>query len=394
MESSEFESVFHNDNFLEQKLHDGKYFSIEKVKLKHRWEIRKSIQEKESANPVCIESLKREFEIGSQLQHPFICSYYQLTIDGRSIHREYIDGLTWCDYFDAYPDEISIIEKYILQLLDAIHYMHSKGIFHMDLKTENILINHEIKTIKIIDFGHAVYHNDTLWRGGVNSKLKTEKLISAEQDWNAFFSIIQLMKTKISKSGVRKMENAFKLFIKNGHKLDFQRTKSIFENQTIIGLTIKLIVLTSTIIILVLIFMQLIPSNNKDLSNKTKHKATRNLTHQSENQTPAKIKSNKEQNKLKDTPKKIIRRTISIEDSMFFVNKGSLFGPEIEKQLEGSGNSTPKYNVLQDLLVEYELHFENYARIRNLDSLQRLKAKNIYDYHLSKSFNNYVHLLK
>jgi serine/threonine protein kinase len=67
--------------------------------------------------------------------------------------------------------------------------MHSKGIFHMDLKPENILINQEIKTIKIIDFGHALYQNDTLWRGGVKSKAKTENLISAEQDWNAFFSI-------------------------------------------------------------------------------------------------------------------------------------------------------------------------------------------------------------
>jgi serine/threonine protein kinase len=109
VESSEFESVFQNDNLMEQKLHDGKYFSIEKVKLKHRWEIKKSIQEKEISNPLCIESLKREFEIGSQLQHPFICSYYQLSIDGRSIHREYVDGLTWDDYFDTYPDEISII---------------------------------------------------------------------------------------------------------------------------------------------------------------------------------------------------------------------------------------------------------------------------------------------
>ena len=50
MDSSEFESVFQNENLLKQKLHDGKYFSIEKVKISHRWEIKKSIQEKVETN--------------------------------------------------------------------------------------------------------------------------------------------------------------------------------------------------------------------------------------------------------------------------------------------------------------------------------------------------------
>jgi serine/threonine protein kinase len=394
VESSEFESVFQNENLLEQKLHDGKYFSIEKVKLKHRWEIRKTIQEEEKANPMCIESLKREFEIGSQLQHPFICSYYQLSIDGRSIHREYVDGLTWDVYFDTYPDEISIIEKYILQLLQAIHYMHSKGIFHMDLKAENILINHEIKTIKIIDFGHAVYHNDTLWRGGVNSNLKTEKLISAEQDWSAFFSTIQFTTNNISRKSAHKIEKAYKLYIKNNHQIDFQQTKSIFEKESKIRSSIMLIVFSCSILCIFLLFMQLNKSDKKDFLENTKQKATQKLTILNENNPPTIIESSKEQKKLNDNPKKIIRRTISIEDSMFFVNKASLFGPEFEKKMEIQGNLLRKNELLNDLIDEYLLKFDSYAQTRRLDSLQRSIAKNIYNYHISKSYNNYIHLVK
>lgn len=387
MDSSEFESVFQNENLLKQKLHDGKYFSIEKVKVNHRWEINKSIQEKEKANPVCIESLKREFEIGSQLQHPFICSYYKLSTDDCSIHREYIDGLTWNDYFETYPDELSIGEKYILQLIDAIHYMHSKGIFHMDLKPENILINQEIKTIKIIDFGHALYQNDTLWRGGVKSNVKTENLISAEQDWNAFFSIIQSNPSRFSRICDKKIQKAYNLFIKLENRLDFQQTKAIFENASKIRVNKKLVVLTSSILCFFLVFMQFNRPDKKDVVKNPKQKVTSKFTVQKQNQVPTVIESDKNQKLIYVIPKNSENRTLSIEDSLFFVSKGSLFGSELEKNLKPAINKIQKINIFRDLLHKYELNFSNYIQNGHLDSLQKIKAKQIYDYNLSKSYN-------
>ncbi len=393
VESSEFESVFQNENLLKQKLHDGKYFSIEKVKVNHRWEINKSIQEKEKANPVCIESLKREFEIGSQLQHSFICSYYKLSTDDCSIHREYIDGLTWNDYFDTYPDELSISEKYILQLMDALQYMHSKGIFHMDLKPENILINQEIKTIKIIDFGHALYQNDTLWRGGVKSKAKTAKLISAEQDWNAFFSIIQSNTTKFSRICNKKIQKAYNLFIKRENQFDFQQTKAIFENASTIGVNKKLVLLTSSILCFFLVFMQLNRPDKKDVVKNPKKKETPKFSVLKQNQVPTIIESDKNQKLIYVIPKNSENRIISIEDSLFFVGKGSLFGPDLEKKIGTTSNKIQKNILFQNLMDEYELNFYSYIQNSPLDSLQRVKAKEIYNFNLSKSFNNYVHLI-
>ena len=58
------------------------------------------------------------------------------------------------------------VSKYIKEILYAISYCHRHNISHRDMKLENILIDKDKKTIKIIDFGFAV-------TVGPNDKLKT-----------------------------------------------------------------------------------------------------------------------------------------------------------------------------------------------------------------------------
>ena len=43
-------------------------------------------------------------------------------------------------------------QMYFRELIAGISYMHSKGVYHRDLKFENILLNH-ILVLKIADFG-------------------------------------------------------------------------------------------------------------------------------------------------------------------------------------------------------------------------------------------------
>jgi maternal embryonic leucine zipper kinase len=71
---------------------------------------------------------------------------------------EYLPGGSLRDYLKRKCNrKISETETkmYFGQIIDAIKYMHSKNIFHRDLKLENILLDYK-KDIKIIDFGYSV----------------------------------------------------------------------------------------------------------------------------------------------------------------------------------------------------------------------------------------------
>lgn len=48
----------------------------------------------------------------------------------------------------------------MIQLVDAVAYMHSKNIMHRDLKLANILTSDDKKIVKIVDFGLATKADD------------------------------------------------------------------------------------------------------------------------------------------------------------------------------------------------------------------------------------------
>jgi serine/threonine protein kinase len=392
MASSEFDAVIQNSSSLNHILHIGKYFSIEKIKILHRWEIRKTINDNELTNPVCKESLKREFEIGSQLQHTNICSYYQLSNDGISLNREFIDGLTWTEFFETYSNEKIKIEKYVIQLLDALHYMHAKGIFHMDLKSENIIISHELKTLKIIDFGHAVYQNDTLWRGGNKTNLKYDKLISAEQDWNSFFTLLFQSKNYVSRKSFKKIENAYKQYLNNNNRIDIQFTKDIFENQLKRSVSSKVIVL---VLVAIFIFFFVIRfSLNSDKSHKRINNKRESNCIETTYDSSGQIKKVDSIQQVSNNRKTFKNETaISYKDSIFLVQKANEFGPDLEKNLKPI-SSKSKLEIFDSLVKAFNFKFDSFKLIQNLDSNQIETAKKIYFFHISKSINKYVHLLK
>ena len=48
------------------------------------------------------------------------------------------------------------------ELVNAVEYMHSKGVLHRDLKPENILLDDE-GHIKLVDFGSGAHGSPRLW---------------------------------------------------------------------------------------------------------------------------------------------------------------------------------------------------------------------------------------
>lgn len=102
--------------------------------------------------------LRKEFEIGFMLSHPAICEFYsyaEVPGKGHGIEMEWIDGKTLAERIEEGSLGKATSRKIILELCDALDYMHQKQILHRDLKPENIMITTKSDNARIIDFGFS-----------------------------------------------------------------------------------------------------------------------------------------------------------------------------------------------------------------------------------------------
>lgn len=102
------------------------------------------------------QALRKEFNIGYQLEHPHIChtlGWEQVSGLGNCILMEYIDGVTLKELMEQGRLTDSLAYKIIGELCEALSYLHQKQIIHRDLKPANILVTHNGNNVKLIDFG-------------------------------------------------------------------------------------------------------------------------------------------------------------------------------------------------------------------------------------------------
>ena len=100
------------------------------------------------------EALRKEFETGFGLEHPHLVRY--IALDGDSLIIEHVDGETLESLLTSnttYFTQRKNTNRLLLQLLDAVRYLHSHQILHLDLKPENIMLTHINHDVKIIDLG-------------------------------------------------------------------------------------------------------------------------------------------------------------------------------------------------------------------------------------------------
>ena len=129
------------------------------------------------------EAFRKEFETGYRLEHPNLVRYISLADDG--ILMEYIDGETLTQTLSNHPDyfkDKKHANKFLRQLLDAVGYLHSHQVLHLDLKPDNILLTRINNDIKLIDLGCCYTDTFTDTQGRTNRYAAPEQLAGEKPD--------------------------------------------------------------------------------------------------------------------------------------------------------------------------------------------------------------------
>lgn len=129
---------------------DSKFYALKIVKVES------------SEDKKYVEQVQNEYAVANGLDHPCLLKAHAidfqkklLFVSGARLLLEYVDGMALADCAGL---PLTKLLSVFFKVADGMAYMHSEGIYHADIKPDNIMIGRQ-REVKIIDFGLA-------WRRG------------------------------------------------------------------------------------------------------------------------------------------------------------------------------------------------------------------------------------
>jgi len=139
--------------------------------------------------PVKKKKIKREIKILQNLNGGTnIIRLYDVVRDPQtktpSLIFEHVNNLDFKILYPTFTEHD--VRYYMYELLKALDFAHSNGIMHRDVKPHNVMIDHQNRTLRLIDWGLAeFYHKDQEYNVRVASRyFKGPELLVEMQDYD------------------------------------------------------------------------------------------------------------------------------------------------------------------------------------------------------------------